>query len=731
MALTRRRFLIGTGLVGGGLILGFALQPDKPVPNTRPGSFQPNAWLQITEEGEFIFQLDKAEMGQGVITGMPMVLAEELDVDPRRIKVEFAGIHPDFANPAMGVQLTGGSTSTPTSWLPLREAGATARAMLLAAAARIWGVSSSSCHSDDGEVVHASGKRLAYAELVSEAREAGSPGKVSLKDIKDFRWIGTSVPRHDIPGKTDGSAQFGVDINLPGMKTAVVRRCPHFGGTLQSFSDDKARSMSGVRAIFVIHSGVAVVADSYWQARKAADALDIDWHKGPLAGLSSADIAAGQKEALNQKKPRNQMDKGNFERAFENAATTLDVRYNAPYTHHSPMEPQNTTAWVRGDQCEVWCPSQGPDLARAVIAHFTGFKRDNITVHSMLSGGGFGRRGYVDFAGEAAAIAKGYNEEVPVKLIWSREDDMRHDYYRPATHHAMQAGLDEDGNLIAWQHRLVSTSIIQGFGVDLFATLLPGWVPTQFARSVGQGLANFAADYDPTMAEGALIPYAVDNIRIGSVWYDPGIRTGFWRSVGHSHNAFVAESFMDECAHAAGQDPAEFRRAYLKNHPRHLQVLDAVLKLADYGKSGAYQGIAVHESFDGFVAQVAQVSVNGDSFRVDRVYCVADCGLVINPDIVAAQLEGGIIYALSAALKAPVTFEDGATVQSNFHDLPVLRMDESPEIITATIASNEPPGGVGEISVPPLAAAVANALFQATGQRLRDMPLRLNSNAGS
>lgn len=729
MAISRRKFLLGTGLVGGGLIIGFSLRPEQPVPHSRDGSFQPNAWLQITEKGEVIFQLDKTEMGQGVMTGMTTVIAEELDIEPAAVTVEFAGVHPAFANPAMGVQLTGGSTSTPSSWMPLREAGATARAMLVAAAARQWQLPPDACSTDNGRVIHGD-KKLAYGELAKAAKEQ-RVGDVKLKNDKDFKWIGTPVPRLDIAGKVDGTATFGIDIDLPGIKIAVVKRCPHFGGSLKSFDAAAVENRPGVQKVFAIHSGVAVVADSYWQARKAADALPVEWDKGPLAGLSSADIDQAQLKALKEKKPENQMDEGDIESVLSEKGASLDVIYKAPYQHHSPMEPQNTTALVEGDRCEVWCPSQGPEIARSVIAHFTGLSRHNITVHTTFCGGGFGRRGYVDFAGEAGAIAKAC-PGVPIKLIWSREDDMQHDYYRPATCHGMKAVIDDNGRLTGWQHHLVSTSIVQGFGVDLFSTMLPGWVPSHFARGLSQKVANMAADYDPTMAEGAKIPYSVANIDVGTIWYDPGIRTGFWRSVGHSHNAFVVEGFMDECAHAAGRDPAAFRREYLADKPRHLRVLDALLKLADYGKKpGVHQGLALHESFGAVVGQVAEVSVDGDNFTVERIYCVTECGRVINPDIATAQLESGMIFGLSATIKPGVSFADGATEQSNFHDLPVLRMNETPDMVVQLLDSNEPPSGIGEVAVPPVAPAVANALFNATGHRLRQLPLKLGANANS
>lgn len=726
MKVSRRHFVIGSGLIGGGLILGFYLKPDAPIPFTRNGSFQPNAWLQITNTGQVIFQLDKAEMGQGVTTSLPMILAEELDYNPQKITVEMAGIHPLFKNPGMGVQLTGGSTSVANSWLPLREAGAVARNMLMVAAAKKWQVDIDSCSTDDGKVLHnKTGRSFLYANLVDIAKTVDHVKTIQLKDAKYFKWIGKSLPRMDMPEKINGTAIFGSDVYLPNMKIAIVKRCPHFGGKIHSFDDSEAKKMDGVCAIFAIHSGVAIVADSYWQAQQSANILEIEWDKGPLTGLNSVDIREAQEKALKETKAHYQIDEGDIDSNFLNGATQLKANYAAPYFHHSPMEPQNTTAIVKGNKCEVWCPSQGPDLAQAVIAHFTGLKRNDITVHTTLLGGGFGRRGYVDFAGEAGAIAAAY-PEVPVKLMWTREDDMQHDYYRPATYHGIQASLNTHGELNSWQHHIVSTSIIQGCGVDLFSTLLPSWIPSEIARSISRYGSDIIAEYDPTMTEGAHIPYAIKNIQVGSILYDPGIPTGFWRSVGHSHNAFVVESFMDECAYAAGKSPVEFRRQHLLNKPRHLRVMQEVIKLSELSTTNKHQGLAVHESFGSYVAQVVEVSVGNDTYTVDKVFCAVDCGLPINPDIIIAQMQSGIIYALTAAIKSPVTFADGATIQSNFHDLPVLRMNEIPEIKVVIIDSHEDPSGVGEIAVPPLAPALANALFVATGQRLREMPFRLS-----
>lgn len=735
MRLTRRKLLAGTGLVGGGLILGFSLRGDKPWPQSAEGSFQPNAWLQITPDDRVIFQLDKAEMGQGVYTGLATLIGEGLDYDPANMIVEMAGVHSAYNNPALGMQVTGGSTSLTSSWIPLQEAGARARLMLMEAAARRWQVPLAEVSTDNGEVLHlASGRRARYGELADDARAIPVPGQVRLKSTsEEYKWIGKHFPRIDGAGKVDGSAQFGVDVNLPNMKVAVVLRCPYFGGSLQSFQAEEALAMPGVRRIFAIHNGLAVVADGYWQARQAANRVQVQWDKGPLAGLSSAQIRRQQEAALdNGETIVEALDEGDADGAWQSAqqqsaAVNLEVHYAAPFLHHSTMEPQNCTALVTGDRCEIWAPSQAPGFVQSIAAQFGGFDRDKVTVHTTLMGGGFGRRAMPDFAGEAAAIARQL-PGVPIKLIWSREDDMRHDFYRPSTLHRLRGSVNATGDITVWRHRLVSASIVKGMAATLVGAYLPSWLPEAMARGIGRLAGNVTAGRDPTMAEGAVIPYRVPNRKVDVALYDPGIPLGFWRSVGHSHNAFVVESFMDELAHAAGQDPVAFRRHYLQDHPRHLGVLDAVVKAADWAKDeGRHLGVAVHESFSSYSAQVVEVKRKGQGFVIDRVFCAVDCGYVVNPDIVVEQVESGIIYALSAALKPPVTIEDGRVVQSNFHDLPVLRMDETPEIEVIVVDSGAEPTGIGEIAVPPLAPALANALFAASGIRQRELPLNLEA----
>ncbi|MFV8817915.1 molybdopterin cofactor-binding domain-containing protein [Haliea sp. E17] len=731
MSLSRRKFLIGSGLVGGGLIIGLTLgRSSPPVPGTQEGSFQPNAWLQITTDGRVIFQLHKVEMGQGVMTSLPMLIGEELDFDPARLEIAMAGLHPAFADPAAKLQITGGSTSVAGSWQSLREAGAAARAMLLATAARRWEIPAAGCRTDNGVVINpATGARLAYADLAADAGQFRDIG-FQLKSPADYRWIGTSLPRLDGVEKATGRAQFGIDVQQENLKTAVIVRCPHYGGSLDAWDQASISGKPGVVAAFPVHSGVAIVADSYWQARQAAQALQVSWDKGPLANLDSAAISASQAAALASGEARVRLEEGDITQVQLPPGRQLSSRYSAPYTHHSTMEPQNATALYSesagGPQCVVWAPNQSPDICRAIAAHFAQVPRDQVTVHTTLLGGGFGRRGYPDFVGEVAAIAR-QMPGVPVKLQWSREDDMQHDFYRPSSLHQLDGGVDEAGHIVSWQHSVVSASIISGLAVEAMATKLPSWIPSATARSLGRKIGPVLADFDPIAADGAEIPYRVSNLRVATIQYDPGIPVGVWRSVSQSYNVFAVESFMDELSHSAGHDPVEFRRRHLPADSRHRAVLELAAARANWGqaRAGLAQGVAISNPFGSYCAMVAEVAVDDGSFRVERIVAAVDCGRVINPDGAHAQIEGAIVYGLGAALKAPVTFRDGRAEQSNFHDLPVLRMDEVPEIEVHFVASDEAPTGLGEIGVPAVAPAVANALFAATGQRLRDLPLKL------
>lgn len=729
MKLTRRKFLVSTGIVGGGLILGISLSNKPPVPGKLEGGFSPNAWLQIMPDGRALFIVDRTEMGQGVFSSLPTLLAEELDFDPSRFELLNAQVHPDFSNPLILYdQSTGGSTSVAGRWQPLREAGAAARAMLVAAAANRWGVAVDQCHTENGVISNTvNNASLTYAEVCEAANEfADVP--YQLKTPDQFRYIGKALPRLDAREKSTGKAVFGVDVVFPNQKTAVIVRPPYFGGSVARWDRDSVIGRPGVLDAFEVKTGIAIVADGYWPARKAADGLVVEWDKGPVAGLDDAAIRAGQREAMASGDIHVDDEAGDVEAA--KAGKVLSAEYRQPFLNHSPMEPMNATALytvdASGDRCEVWAGNQAPTIARTVVAEAVGIDRDNVSIHTPQLGGGFGRRGFPDFAGEAAMVAKHF-PNVPVKVQWSREDEMRHDYYRPASLHSIEASLDEEGNIAHWQHKFVVASGLKGLASTLVVNALPAWVPLEFARSVGNFVGDQAEAYDPSLAEGARNNYQFPNELISHVVYDPGVPKGFWRSVGYSNNVFVTESFMDEMAGAAQRDPVDFRLQYLSPGSREENVLKLAAEKSGWGKpaAGRFQGVALSQPFFTHCATVAEVEVSGNRFSVKRVVVAVDCGQVITPDIAVTQIESGVIYALTATMKAPVSIENGRVKQSNFHDLPVLRMNEVPEIEVHFVDSHAEPTGLGEIGVPNVAPAVANALFAATGQRLRQLPLAL------
>lgn len=708
---------------------------SRPDPRDAPLSadavgLEPNAWLQIRPDGAVILQVDKIELGQGVITGYVTLLAEELDVAPETITAEFAAVHPRFQDP---VQLTGESRSMAARWMPIRETGARARQMLLAAAARRWQTDIATLTTNGvGKVVDAGGRALAYGELATEAAGLPVPGLVELRHPEQFRWIGHAVPRPDVPAKVRGLASYGIDTQLPNLKVAVIHRPPQLRAALRSHDASAARALAGVVDIFPVHSGIAVVADNFWSARQAAAALQAEWEPGPLAGISSASIRAGQGRQLDTQSGHRIRDAGSVPAALSSAAKVLEAEYWVPYLAHAPLEPMNATVWIRDGQCEAWVPNQSPDIARQMICDVTGLPRAAVTVHSTYCGGGFGRRAIMDYLTEATEIAR--RVPGPVKLIWTREDDMRHGLFREATLHRLRGALDDSGRPVAWEHRLVAASLNRLIFPLTTALFAPEWVPKPLVRGVSavtvpvfdRLMGSFAArDGASSMA------YSIPNVQVDLAEWNPGVPTTIWRSVAHSYTGFVMESFIDELATAAGQNPAAFRQAYLAESPRHLAVLALVLTRSGWQTSppaGRYRGLAIQEAFGTVVAQVAEVSISDDrSIRVHRVTCAVDCGTAINPDIVRQQMEGGILFGLSAALYGEITIVDGAVQESNFHDYRLLRLADAPDIDVHIVASNAAPTGVGEPGVPPIAPAVANAVFAATGQRLRTLPLRLTT----
>lgn len=727
--LTRREFLgssaaaAAIAATGGGLVVG-CTSPSAAGTAT-PGATELGPWIQITNDGRVLVWADKVEMGQGTMTGYATLVGEELDLDPARIELRHPGVDARF-----GFQNTGGSNSLASSWVPLRETAARARARLEMAAADRLDVPRSELSVDDARVTHAgSGRSLSFGELATDAASLSEPDDVQLKPPDRFRFIGSERPRVDAAAKVNGAARYGLDVRAPGMLHAAVVRPPRRGDSVEHFDASAVLGMPGVTDVFEISSGVAVVARGTWRARQAAAALPVRFARGEGARPDSDEIRREQTRLLAEESGRTARDDGDVEAGFESAEKRLDVTYYTPHQAHATMEPLNCTIIPQPDRIDVHLGTQGPTAAQDIAADVLGRRRDEVFVHTAFLGGGFGRRVFPDVVVECAEVVKRTN--APIQLVWSREDDTGHDFYRPATGHRFRGGLDASGSIVAWDHKMVAPSLLPSMGKGMAGVFGPEWM-RGFMNAAGDGLMGLVPRLaGPILAlEGAVDqPYAAESIRVASVLHDPGVRVGIWRSVGHSNNGFVVESFIDELAHAAGEDPLAFRRARLAGHPRHLACLEFVEEKAGWGLAVAdrHQGLAVHESFNSVVAHVAEVSTADSRIRVERVTAVVHCGRAVNPDVVRAQIEGGTIFGLTAALKSAVTFRDGAAVQSNFHDYPMLRMDEAPEIEVHIVPSDDPPTGVGEPGTPGIAAAVANAVFAATGKRLRELPLRLDT----
>ncbi len=709
MDMNRRDFLKTGAALGGGMIIGFCLPPmGSKAQAQSPATFTPNAFIRIGSDDSVTILVNKSEMGQGIYTALPMIAAEELEADWRRIRVEAAPVAPVYNHTVFGTQVTGGSTSVWSSWDQLRQAGAMARTMLVTAAAATWGVDPSTCRAEKGFVVHTtSRKRLSFGQLAAKASGLTPPQNVKLKDPKDFTLIGQSIPRLDTPDKIKGKAVFGIDFKLDSMLTVVVARPPVFGGQAKKVEDYKAKRVAGVRAVVPIETGVAVVADDFAAAKKGRDVLEITWYEGPSASIDTRSVSdvyvrlVGQPGAVAR-------DEGDVAAALSDASKRLEAVYEFPYLAHATMEPLNCVADVRPDGCDVWTGTQMQTVDRDAAAEVAGLPPEKVRVHTLLLGGGFGRRAVPSshFVREAVEISK--TVKAPVKVIWTREDDMQGGYYRPMYAHGIEVGLDADGNPIAWRHRIAGQSILTGTPFEQFL--------------VKDGI-------DGTSVEGAVgLPYAIPNLRVEYHLTRVGVPVLWWRSVGHTHTAFSTECFLDEIAEAGGKDPYTFRRELLKGHPRHLAALELAAEKAGWGDSlpkGHGRGIAVHESFRSFVAQVAEVSVSPSGHvRVHRVVCAIDCGPVVNPDTILAQMDSGIIFGLTAALYGEITLESGRVQQSNFHDYPLLRIHETPKIESHIVPSTEAQGGVGEPPVPPIAPAVCNAIYAATGRRIRRLPIR-------
>lgn len=721
MSVSRRQFLQGTAAVGGGLAVSFHLPGCSGSPADRwggPQDFVPNANLRITADDRLVFTLARVEMGQGTLTSQVMIVAEELGIDPELFEVEFAPAHADFGEPEYGVQVTGGSTSTRNAYPILTQVGAVAREALLGAAASQLKVGRDTLSIDGKRVVSTSGKSASFGELAQRARnhidENATP-----KPRDAWTVIGRDRTRLDAQSKVDGSAVFAADHTLEGTETAVIVRGP-LGATPTSVDDVEAKKVKGVRAVMTTPYGVAVVAKHYYQARKAADRLKVEWSASDFSTDAMWKRYAARLDT--DEGIGNARDDGDASGALKAATDVVEAEYRLPFLNHATMEPQNCLARVDDGGCEVWTPTQAPQQVAMVAAKITGLPASKIKVHQTLLGGGFGRRSETDYVAEAVYLAK--ERGAPVRVQWSREDDVQHDFYRPASLHRLRAKVSGE-SIEAWEHRVVQQSVMER-AVPL---MLKETMPSAFA-----GVATWAmlaTSNDPSIIEGADgVAYAIPNISVGYQKAQEPVPTGFWRSVGHSSNAFVVESFVDELAARAKRDPVELRRELLKEHPRHLGVLEAAARAASWGSKlpeGHAHGVAVHESFHSYVAVVAQVSVANDAIRVHKLTAAVDCGTAIHPDGVRAQIEGGMIFALGPTLtQAEITFEQGRVLQSNFHDFQTLRFAVSPEVEVHIVDSREPPSGVGEPGVPPTAPAVANAVFALTGKRLRSLPLRLS-----
>lgn len=722
---SRRRFLqAGAGLTLAVYLNGsHAAQVSAAAGKTGAAApsaaieFEPNAFVRIGEDNTVTVIAKHLEMGQGTYTGLATLVAEELDATWPQIKVEGAPADAKRYNNLLWgpMQGTGGSSAMANSFEQMRWAGAAARFMLVAAAAAEWGVPAKEITVKAGVVSHAASNRKAsFGELAAKAalQEAPLPEDIKLKNPRDFVYIGKQSPRQDSKPKINGSAQFTSDVKLPGMLTAVVAHPPRFGATVKSFDATAAKAIAGVVDVVAIQNGVAVLAKDFWSAKKGRDALKVTWDESKAFKLGTHDILDHYK-TLARSPGLIAHTAGDAIKTMGRTARRIEAAFEFPYLAHAAMEPLNCVVKLTGDQCEIWNGEQAQSGDQMNVSKLLGIPPEHVKITMLYAGGSFGRRAnpHSDYVLEAVQIAKAIKGRVPVKMIWTREDDMRAGQYRPLFYHTLRAGLDENGNLVAWQHRLVGQSITEG---------------TVFAGMIKNGV-------DATSVEGAAnLPYAIPNMLVDLHTPSYPVPVQWWRSVGSTHTAFSTEVFFDEVAHAADKDPVAFRRSLLKNHPRHLAVLDLAAGKAGWGKplpakagTRRGRGVALHESFGTVVAEVAEVSVNADgSFKVDRVVCAVDCGIAINPSIVRAQMEGGIGFGLSAALHSAVTLKDGQVEQSNFHDYPLLRMGEMPQIEVHIVPSSANPSGVGEPGVPPIAPAVVNALFAATGKRLRNLPLR-------
>ncbi|SEI66936.1 xanthine dehydrogenase family protein molybdopterin-binding subunit [Paraburkholderia diazotrophica] len=762
--LKRRTFLLGGAGAVGALVVGWSALPPRqrivasaPL-RVRPGESALNGYVKIANDDTVTVMMCRAEMGQGVHTGLAMLVAEELDADWRDIRVAHApvdGIYnnvesvvgdlpfrPDedgvikeltvwFARKLardFGTSMTGGSSTINDLWQPMREAGACARAMLIGAAAEIWNVKASECRVEKGKVLHGSGRSASFGQLAAEAARQPLPRKPVLKDPETFRLIGKPLTRIEAASKIDGTARFGIDVLPDGLLYASIAMCPTLGGTVRTFDGSVAAALPGVQRVFSVDAynggtgGVAVIADNMFVAMNALDVLSIEWNDGPTKGLNNVAVVERLSQALDDSDGHAWYSHGDVDAALDRAAHTIMAEYHVPYLAHAALEPINCTAQIKDGTATVWAATQVPAVARMHVAKLLGIDAEQVDLQQQLIGGAFGRRLEVDFIVQAVAIAREADGR-PVQTLWTRPQDMRHDFYRPACLSRFKAGLDAQGQLIAWHNASVSQSI----------------VTTWMARNYH--IPDIGLNLDKTVSEGAFDqPYEMPNVWIGQRTIDLPMPVGFWRSVGHSHQAFFIESFIDELAVAAHKDPVAFRASLLTRHSRHLAVLQKVASMSGWRAPLAWsdngirhaRGVALHEAFGSVVAQVVDVSMEaGNALKVNRVFCAIDCGLPVNPNLIRQQVEGAIVFGLSAALKEEITLDNGAVVESLYSEFDVVRMDECPDICVEIMPSKGHPQGVGEAALPPIAPAVANALFALTGMRFRTLPFKVKLYSGS
>jgi isoquinoline 1-oxidoreductase beta subunit len=708
--LSRRGFLQTSAVASGGLAIGANLAGLSVEALAAGMIHTPNAWVHIADDNTITLISARSEMGQGVYTSMPMLIAEELNVDVRTVQVVIAPPNTKLYGNALlgGPQLTGGSTSVRDGWEKLRVAGAQVREMLLSAAATRWSVDAKSLKAENGTVTGPGGKKATYGQLAAAASQLPVPEKVALKEPADFRIVGKRTKRLDTPAKTNGTAEFGIDVKLPGMVYASLEQCPVIGGTVKSFDGAKAKSMPGVIDIVQIPDGVAVVADTYWHAKKARESLVVQWDEGAGAALTEKTMLEGIRAGAPSDKVLPLKANGDADAAIKSAKKVVRAEYVMPLLSHSPMEPMNFTAWVHDGKVDLIGPTQWQDGAQGTVAKALGVDPQTISVRTTFLGGGFGRRIDVDFIVQAAQVSKAVGK--PVKLLWTREDDMTHDFYRPQSLHQMAAALDDDGKPTAMTFRMVSQSVTgRVFGLPLEVQ-------------------------DPLMTEAAIAPYEIAATRHEVVKHEAGLRVGYWRSVSHALNAFANESFIDECAAAAGKDPLAYRMALLGTQPRFANVLRMAADKAGWATpapAGRTRGIALMEGYDTYMAQIAEISMQNGAPVVHKVTVVADLGRMVNPDTVEAQIQSAVVFGLSAALFGEITLDKGRVQQTNFDRYRVVRMNESPAIDITLVQSNEKPGGIGEPATALIGPAVANAIFAATGKRVRRMPFSAENIASA